>query len=136
MICVPSVRAIAEPDAMNEVDRFVEALWAEHPEVPRTVRFRVGIAVREIAANIVKHATRGINRPVELRIWAVVRADDVLVTLIDDGLAAPEGILTCEMPPALNECGRGIPLAFATLRTLTYRRTDQINIWTLVSEHF
>lgn len=133
---VPTLRVVAGPEALNQIDRFLDALWSSHPRVPPSTRFRLGIAVTEIATNVVKHATRGLARPVDLQMWAVVRADDVLVTLVDDGIPAPDGLLDREMPPELDECGRGVPLARATLRTLQYRRSDGLNVWTLVSEHF
>jgi hypothetical protein len=40
------------------------------------------------------------------------------------------------MPHELDESGRGIPLARATLSLLDYQRIDGVNIWTLVSGRF
>lgn len=135
-MCVPSLRVVAEPNVLVEIDNFLDALWAANPQVPPTTRFRLGIAVSEIAANVVVHATKGMDRPVDLRMWAVVRADDIVVTIADDGIPVSDGLLTREMPHELEERGRGIPLAYATLSALTYRRTNQLNVWTLVSERF
>jgi len=135
-MCAPTFRAIAGPWALDAIARFLDSFWISHSQVPPAVRIRLGIAVNEIAANIVRHATIGIERPVELQIRAVVRDHDVLVTLADDGVAAPDGLLTRGMPHELDESGRGIPLARATLSLLDYQRIDGVNIWTLVSGRF
>ena len=135
-MCAPTFRAIAGPWALDAIARYLDSFWISHSQVPPAVRIRLGIAVNEIAANIVKHATIGIERPVDLQIWAGVRDHDVLVTLADDGVAAPDGLLTRGMPHELDESGRGIPLARATLSLLDYQRIDGVNIWTLVSERF
>lgn len=56
MKCVPSLRLIARAPALAQIDRLFDDLWAAHPHVPPRIRFRIGIAVNEIAANIVRHA--------------------------------------------------------------------------------
>ena len=136
MECVPSLRLIAGPPALAQIDRYIDELWAAHPHVPPRIRVRMGIAINEIAANIVKHAVKGVDGTVRLQIVAIVRDNDVLVTFTDDGIAATDGLANRAMPHELDECGRGIPLARATLSLLEYRRTDERNLWTLVSEHF
>jgi serine/threonine-protein kinase RsbW len=135
-MCDPALRTTATPDAVEEIDRWIDALWADNPAVPPVVRAHVSIAVTEIAANIVKHATRGLHRPVELKMWARVRDDDVIVVLADDGVEAPDDLPSREMPHELDESGRGIPLARAALSVLEYRRAHGGNLWTLVSKRF
>jgi len=135
-MCVPTIRAVATPDALEEVDRLLDSIWSANPHVPALIRMRLGIAVGEISTNIVKHATKDLERPVGLQVWVLVRDDDVLVTFADDGHPAADELLSREMPPDLDEGGRGIPLARATLSLLEYRRTDGFNVWTLVSERF
>ena len=135
-MCGRAVRSVAHPEAVDLIDRHLTALWAGNPDVPSRARAHVGIAVAEIAANIVKHATKGLDRPVELVMCAHVRGDAVIVTFADDGIAAPDDLPSREMPHELDECGRGIPLARAALSLLDYRRLDGVNHWTLVSERF
>lgn len=135
-MCIPALRTFATSGAVEQIDRWIDALWADHPVVPPVVRAHLGIAVAEIVANIVKHATKGLHRPVELMAWARVRDDDVVVVLTDDGIEAPDDLSSREMPHELDESGRGIPLARAALSVLEYRRADGANLWTLVSKRF
>ena len=136
VMCVPTIRAVAAPDSLERIDRLLEAVWHANPHVPRPVRIHLAIAVGEISTNIVKHATKALDRAVHLQMWVLVRDDDVLVTFADDGVAVTAELLSREMPPDLDESGRGIPLARATLSRLDYRRTGEVNVWTLVSERF
>lgn len=135
-MCVPSLRVVAEPQALNKICCGIDELWLSHCQVPPRIRFQVEIAVNEIAANIVKHATKGIDRPVDLRMRAIVGDNDVLVVFADDGIPAPNGLITREMPNELDESGRGIPLARSALHKLEYLRCDERNLWTLLSERF
>ncbi len=136
MTCVPRLRVTAEPQAVNRIDRCLAELWSSHPQVPPRIRFRLGIAINEIVANIVEHATKGIGRTVDIQMWAVVRDSDIVVTFADDGIPAPDGLITRVMPHELDESGRGIPLARAALRKLEYRRNNELNFWILLSEPF
>ncbi len=135
-MCDPSLRAIAGPPALDQIDRLLEELLTLHPQIPPTIRFRLRIAVNEIAANIVKHATKGMDRLVNLQMWALVRDNDIVVAFTDDGIPVPDDLLSREMPHELEESGRGIPLARGVLSLLEYRRADGVNLWTLVSEPF
>ena len=135
-MCVPTIRAVAVPGALEKVDRLLESVWSDDPPVPASVRMRLGIAVGEISTNIVKHATKGLDRPVDLQMWVLVRDHDVLITFADDGIPVAAELLSREMPPDLDESGRGIALARATVSLLEYRRTDGFNVWTLVSDRF
>jgi serine/threonine-protein kinase RsbW len=135
-MCVPTIRTPAVPGALEEIDRLLESIWSVNPQVPDSVRTRLGIAVGEISTNIIKHATDGLNRGVVLEMWVLVRDNDVVVTFADDGIPAGADLLSREMPPEFDESGRGIPLARATLSLLEYRRTDGVNVWTLVSDRF
>ena len=131
----PTLRTSAGPDAMEQIELALVALWADHPHVPEAIRMRVGIAVTEVAGNIVEHATKGLDRLVHLNLWADVRDNEVMIALVDDGIPAPAAPFA-EMPGDFAECGRGLPLARAALRELDYRRTDELNQWSLVSEVF
>ena len=135
-MCDPSLRVIAGPPAIDQIDRLLDELFALHPHIPATIRFRLRLAVDEIAANIVKHATKGVDRLVNLQMWARLRDNDILVGFADDGIPMPGDLLTREMPHELDESGRGIPLAREVLSLLEYRRTNGVNVWTLVSEPF
>ena len=97
---------------------------------------RLGIAVSEIAANIIEHASAPLGRLVQLQMWAHVHENEVLVKFADDGIPGPSSALPSEaMPDELAERGRGLPLAQSVLNRLTYHRADETNHWTLAIEH-
>lgn len=132
----PILRAFAEREVLDEIEHAVAALWAQYPRVPPDVRIGLGIAVAEIAANIIEHATKGLDRPVQLEMGAHVRDHDVLIDFADDGIPTLVDLATLETPHELDEGGRGLLLAQAVLDQLTYKRTDGVNQWTLVSQPF
>ena len=132
----PILRAFAERKVLDEIEHTVAAFWVHHPRVPRDIRTGLGIAVAEIAANIIEHATKGLDRPVQLEMWADVRDHDVLIDFADDGIPTLVDLTALEMPHELDEGGRGLLLAQAVLNQLRYRRTDGANYWTLVSRPF
>lgn len=131
----PSLCTVAGPDALEQIERVLAALWAQHPHVPEDIRMRLGIAVTEIAANIIEHATASLDKLVRLQMWAHVRDDEVLVTFIDDGIPAPAALPSPDMPGEQAERGRGLPMAQAVLNRLTYHRADEVNHWTLAIDH-
>lgn len=131
----PTLRTFAAPEALEEIEQVLAALWAAHPHVPESTRVRVGIAVTEVAANIIEHATKGLDRLVHLHVWASVQDTEVLIAFVDDGIPA-SAVSVAEMPDEFAESGRGLPLAQAVLRELGYQRADELNHWTLVSEVF
>lgn len=135
-MCVPCIRTIAGPHALEQIETFLASLWHAHTHVPDMIRMRLGIAVGEIAANIINHATAGLERPVHVEVSANVRPDDVLIRFTDDGIPVPDDLTATEMPHELAESGRGLALARAVLRHLMYERAGETNHWTLVSERF
>jgi serine/threonine-protein kinase RsbW len=109
-------------------------VWSAHPEVPDRVRAEIAIATGEIAANIIEYAGRG--RTTQLRMEFAVPDDEVQVRLIDDGHRMDVELEAVVMPDVTAERGRGLALARAVLRHLSYERTGESNQWTLLSERF
>ena len=138
-MCVPPLCTVAGPDALEQIEQVLSALWAKHPHVPEDIQMRLGIAVSEIAANIIEHATASLDRLVQLQMWAHVHDSEVLVKFADDGIPAPGALPSAPpshaMPDELAERGRGLPLAQSVLNRLTYHRADETNHWTLAIEH-
>ena len=132
----PILRAFAERGALDEIEHALAAFWAQHPRVPGEIRIGLAIAVAEIAANILEHATKGLTRPVQLQMSASVRDNRARIDFADDGIPAPVDLAALEMPHELAESGRGLLLAQAVLDELAYRRIDEANHWTLVSKPF
>lgn len=119
---------------LGDVRQTLAKVWSAHPEVPESVRAEIAIATGEIAANIVEHASRG--RTTELRMEVVVLEDEVQVRFIDNGHRLDVDLDAVQMPDAMAERGRGLAVARAVLRNLSYQRTDDGNLWTLLSERF
>lgn len=136
----PTLRTVACPDALDQIEDALAGIWTRHPHVPEDVRIRLGIAVNEIAANIIEHATAAAGRLVRLQMWAHVRENDLLIKFTDDGIPMsadlPSGDMPAGgMPDELAERGRGLALARAVLNRLTYHRADDLNHWELLIDH-
>jgi serine/threonine-protein kinase RsbW len=119
---------------LEEIGTMLERMWSVHSHVPASVRTQVTIAVGEIGANIVEHASRG--GPVRLRMEVLISSGEVRVAFLDDGppagleLSAPP-----KMPHHTAERGRGLAMAHAVLDRLWYHR-NHFNHWILVSKKF
>lgn len=131
----PTLRTVACPDALDQIEDALAGLWTRHPHVPEDIRMRLGIAVNEIAANIIEHATAAVGRLVRLQMWAHVRDNEVLIKLTDDGMPLSADLPSGDMPDELAERGRGLPLARAVLNRLNYHRADELNHWELAIDH-
>lgn len=129
-----TLETVSGPGALAEVRQTLAQMWRSHPEVPDSVQAEIGIAAGEIAANIVEHATK--ERPVHIRMEVAVLKDEIEVRFVDDGRALDVDLGTVRLPAALEERGRGLAIARAVLRNLSYQRTDDGNHWTLLSERF
>lgn len=121
----------SSPTALNEIQGALEAFWRQHDHIPSRIRTEVGIAVIEIAANILKHA-RAAGLLMELR----AHPDAVEVEFTDGGDAAEVDLSRACMPDELAEGGRGLALAQAAVRILSYFRDELGNHWRLVSKAF
>jgi glycosyltransferase involved in cell wall biosynthesis/anti-sigma regulatory factor (Ser/Thr protein kinase) len=126
----------ASPDFLAELQRTLDNAWAQHLEVPESTRIEVTIAAAEVGSNIIEHAGRGRDLHVRMDLW--VLADQVHIEFTDDGLPAEVDLdlASVRMPDVMAENGRGLALARASLRELSYRRDADGNRWTLVSHRF
>lgn len=125
---------LAKPGALAEIRKTLSQVWAAHHEVPRSVQAEMSIATGEIAANIMEHAGR--DRTVHIRMEVMVLPDEVQVRFIDDGHESKVDLSTVRLPDETAERGRGLAVAKAVLRRLSYQRTPDGNLWNLVSERF
>lgn len=123
----------AGPTALDEIEAALEQSWCGNGHVPHDIRLQVGIAVSEIAGNIVEHACGG--RPVQIRMEIRALPREVWVEFADDGDPAQVDLSDVGLPEDMAEDGRGLALAQAVLARLSYRRGDW-NHWTLVSKRF
>ena len=119
------------PAALEQIHAALEAFWRKHEQVPQHIRNEIGIATAEIAANILEHA-RAVTVWMELN----ARPDAVEIEFTDAGEAVELDLDAASMPDEMAESGRGLALAQAALRLLSYFRDEFGNHWQLVSNAF
>ena len=121
----------AGPGTLSEVQAALEAFWSLHDEVPVGVRMEIEIAASEIAANIVEHCC-----PAGLRMELHILLNEVQVEFTDTGAPVAVDLDAVCMPDEMAERGRGLAMARAALRLLSYFRDEVGNHWKLVSRAF
>lgn len=117
------------PTVLDQIHKVLDVLWLRHPEVPVPARMQMELACVEIGGNIVEHS--GDDSVVRMRMCAEVCGSEVSVSFCDDGAPARVDITDANMPPELEERGRGLAIAVAVLDELHYRRDGRTNHWTL-----
>lgn len=121
----------AGPGTLDEVQVALDAFWSLHDEVPARVRMEIGIAASEIAANIVEHCCQS-----GLRMELQVLVNEVQVEFTDSGGPVGVDLDSVCMPDEMAERGRGLAMAQAALRLLSYFRDEVGNHWRLVSRAY
>jgi serine/threonine-protein kinase RsbW len=128
------LETVTGPDLLDKIHRALDRCWAQHRDVPASIRMTVATGVAEIAANIVQYA--GGRRPVPIRMDIEVMQHQVKVVFTDDGEPAAVDLEAVSTPDALAKRGRGLALATAVLDELSYLRRENHNQWTLISRTF
>lgn len=128
------LETVTGPDLMDKIHRALARCWAQHLNVPASIRMTVATGVAEIAANIVQYAGGG--GPVLIRMDIEVSQHRVTVVFTDEGEPATVDLEAVSTPDALAKRGRGLALTTAVLDALSYRRYGDLNQWTLVSRAF
>ena len=122
---------IAGPEALSEIQAALDIFWSLHDEVPSQVRMEVGIAAAEIASNIFEHCCAASLR---MDLW--VLPNEIQVDFTDSGDPVAVDLNSIRMPDEMAERGRGLAMAQAALRLLSYCRDEVGNHWKLVSNAF
>jgi serine/threonine-protein kinase RsbW len=73
---------------------------------------------------------------VHMRIEVAVLPEEIRVRFIDDGRELEGNLHSVCLPDGMAERGRGLAVARAVLRHLSYQRTEDGNQWILLSERF
>ncbi len=126
-----AVELVIGPTTLDMIQAALDAFWSRNEQVPRRVRLEVGIAVAEVAGNILEHskATR-LNLEIELN------TNRVQVDFVDDGHPAEVNLMSAGMPDEMSEQGRGLALALSSLSGLSYWHDSFGNHWSLTSAPF
>ena len=130
----PEVIVVSGSAAFDDVNGTLDGCWAANNHVPDQIRTQLGIAVGELVANIVEHATQG--EPVLVQMSIEVLANEVQISFTDDGIACPVPPEAAHMPDEFADRGRGLAMMRAVLSRLSYHRSDTHNHWRLTSRSF
>lgn len=122
------------PDLLSEVRQTFRSLWESHSTIPEAVRAEVMLASGEVIANIIEHAA--VDGPVDFTMEVTVLPDEIEVKLVDSGREFHLDLDAVTMPTEMAERGRGLAIALALLKTLSYKRIGGLNHWTLRSGPF
>ncbi len=128
------LHATSGPEFPGKIQQTLEDAWRDHTEVPDLIRMGMSTAAAEVGNNILEHAGHG--RDLRVRMELRVIGEQVRVEFTDDGHPAEIDLAKVRMPDPMVETGRGLALARAFCSALSYRRDDDGNHWTLVSQHF
>ncbi|MCB9408662.1 ATP-binding protein [Mycolicibacterium sp.] len=120
--------------ALADVHAALEECWRSNSHVPERVRLEIDIAVGEIVANIVEHASRGEAVLVQMSIE--VLPGQITIDLTDDGIECEVDPDEVQMPDELAKRGRGLAMARLVLSKLSYQRSGAHNHWRLASRSF
>lgn len=128
---VYDLEGLAVPGEIDRLHELLEQAAAQHPHVPASDVMLFETAVIEIANNVVEH-----GRPEGEVAWhfrLVVEPTSLRAELSYSGQEYTGWVpgVDHEMPDALDESGRGLPLASAVLDELGYRREPDANVWTM-----
>lgn len=126
-----SRHVIVGPTALDDVRTGLGRFWSDHVRASEAMRIAVGIAVDEVAANIIEHA-----RATWFHMQMQLLSDIVVVQFTDDGAPAQINLTTTRMPDWTAPRGRGLAIAKAVLGRLDYIRDEVGNHWMLESKPF
>lgn len=125
------VEIVIGPGALEELAAALDTFWSTNNHVPAAIRMQVGIAVAEVAANIIEHGDAR-----WLRVAMHVGLSQVHVDFNDDGAPPAIELASVVMPDELAERGRGLALAKAALGLFSYHRDQFGNHWRMISQAF
>lgn len=127
-----TLRQSAEPAVIDAVHTELDGLWEDASFVPDVDRMTFATAVIEAASNVVQHAVPESTSPVELGVDISVTPVRLEARVSAFGAACPDSMDTdAPMPGGEAESGRGLALIRALVTTVTFRRQDGTNTWTL-----
>lgn len=131
-----SRRGPATAATVEAVHDDLDDLWSEAESVPEVDRMAFTLAVVEVATNVVAHAERATEAPLELQVEVTAAPHRLQADIYEFG-AAPAGVDFDAAPAVgeLDESGRGIRLVQALVSTVVFERQGDANVWRLRREY-
>ena len=122
------VSGIVADDLPDRVLDALTALWASGPPLPAEDREAFALAVSEIAANIVEHASA--REPIHVSLTLTMTEAMLEAVFTDTADPALIDLSAIQMPDWDAESGRGVAGALVTLDELVHETHDG-NTWRL-----
>ncbi|MDM7884935.1 MULTISPECIES: ATP-binding protein [Curtobacterium] len=115
------------PEDVTAVHAFLSSVWDREPDLSVEDRMALELALVELASNVIEHGAAGSRIACSMRF--AVRPDDVVVTMVDDGVPVSVDPSAAHLPDAMAEGGRGLALVQMVVDDLRYERVDGRNQW-------
>jgi serine/threonine-protein kinase RsbW len=128
----PSAYAVtvpAEPDGLEHLHVLIDRARHDWPAVSSDDFDLLETAIIELAGNVARH-----GRPsgtTEVTLTVSIDADELKAVLVDAGRPLVVD-LDAELPPDMDEAGRGIAMARMAVDDLAYEHDGGINTWRLI----
>ena len=124
-----SVTVPAEPDGLDHLHDLIDRVRRDWTAVDSNDFDLLETAIIELAGNVALHGRPAGATDVTLSIS--VRDSALEATLVDAGRAFPVDLDQAELPPEMDEVGRGIAIARLAVDELAYEHDHGQNVWRL-----
>jgi serine/threonine-protein kinase RsbW len=120
----------AEPDGLEHLHGLFDRARRDWPAVDGTDFDLLETAIIELAGNVARHGRPTGATDVTLSIS--VHEPALEATLVDAGARFDVDLDTVDLPPEMEEAGRGIAMARMAVDELGYDHVDGVNTWHLL----
>jgi len=120
----------AEPDGLDHLHALIASARRDWPAVDGKDFDLLETAIIELAGNVARH-----GRPTgatDVTLSVSVHESALEATLVDAGARFDVDLDTVDLPPEMEEAGRGIAMARMAVDELGYDHADGVNTWHLL----
>jgi serine/threonine-protein kinase RsbW len=120
----------AEPDGLEHLHALIDRARRDWPTVDGNDFDLLETAIIELAGNVARH-----GRPVgatDVTLSVSVNESVLEATLVDAGKRFEVDLDAVDLPPEMDEAGRGIAMARLAVDELEYDHVDGVNTWHLL----
>ena len=120
----------AEPDGLEHLHAVIDRARQDWPGIDRNDFDLLETAIVELAGNVARHGRPSGATDVTLSVS--VHEAALEATLVDAGTRFDVDLDRTDLPPEMDEAGRGIALARIAVDELDYDHADGVNTWHLL----